>query len=167
MKMTNRLRDVTLCFLVQKSNGEVENICLAMKKRGFGKGKWNGVGGKVEQNETIEEAVVRETEEEIGVNPKEIEKVATITFLFTHNKDWDQLVHVYFASKWDGEPRESDEMRPKWFSVQKIPYKSMRVDDEIWLPKVLKGEKVIATFIFDENERILYREILSVKADEL
>ena len=104
--MNGRLRDVTLCFLIQKSDGKIKDICLAMKKRGFGEGKWNGIGGKVEQNETIEEAVVRETEEEIGVTPKEIEKVATITFLFTHNKDWSQTVHDISQAIGMGSPKK-------------------------------------------------------------
>lgn len=34
-------------------------ILLGMKKRGLGSGKWNGFGGKVEPNETIEEAAKR------------------------------------------------------------------------------------------------------------
>ena len=37
-----------------------------MKKRGFGAGKWNGFGGKVEPGETIVEAAVREVKEECG-----------------------------------------------------------------------------------------------------
>ncbi len=35
------------------------NILLGLKKRGFGSGKWNGFGGKVEANESIEEAAKR------------------------------------------------------------------------------------------------------------
>lgn len=31
-------------------------VLLGMKKRGFGAGKWNGFGGKVQPGETIEEA---------------------------------------------------------------------------------------------------------------
>ena len=38
-----------------------------MKKRGFGVGKINGVGGKVGKGETIETAAVREAHEEVGV----------------------------------------------------------------------------------------------------
>ena len=37
-----------------------------MKKRGFGEGKWNGFGGKVEVGETIVEAAAREVKEECG-----------------------------------------------------------------------------------------------------
>lgn len=41
------LRDTTLLFLVRRDEaGTVSEICLAMKKRGFGIGKYNGVGGK-------------------------------------------------------------------------------------------------------------------------
>ena len=34
-------------------------VLLGMKKRGFGAGKWNGFGGKLEPGETIEEAAKR------------------------------------------------------------------------------------------------------------
>ena len=42
-----KLRDSTVIYLIKKSHGETTEICLAMKKRGFGKDRWNGVGGKV------------------------------------------------------------------------------------------------------------------------
>ena len=35
------------------------NILLGYKKRGFGMGRWNGFGGKVEVGETIEGAAKR------------------------------------------------------------------------------------------------------------
>ena len=49
------LREATLLFLVK--NGQV---LLAMKKRGFGAGRWNGVGGKVHAGESVAETAVRE-----------------------------------------------------------------------------------------------------------
>ena len=51
----------TTLLLLRKDN----EILLAKKKRGFGEGKYNGVGGKLEDGETPEEAMIRETEEEI------------------------------------------------------------------------------------------------------
>ena len=60
--MEERKRKVlTLVFL--RREGEV---LLGMKKRGFGEGKWNGFGGKVEAGETIVEAAAREVREECG-----------------------------------------------------------------------------------------------------
>jgi hypothetical protein len=41
------MRNSTLLFLVKKNGEEITDICLAMKKRGFGSGRYNGVGGKV------------------------------------------------------------------------------------------------------------------------
>ena len=63
------MRKTTLSFFIKKNQ-----ILLAMKKRGFGKGKWNGVGGKVQRGETTKEAAIRETKEEIGVVPRSLER---------------------------------------------------------------------------------------------
>ena len=62
--------ETTLCLL-KKDN----SILLAMKKRGFGSGKYNGIGGKIEKGETPDEAMIRETKEEIKVTPIKYEKV--------------------------------------------------------------------------------------------
>ncbi len=62
--------ETTLCLL-KKDN----QILLALKKRGFGEGKYNGIGGKIEENETPEFAMIRETEEEINITPVVYEKV--------------------------------------------------------------------------------------------
>lgn len=76
--------DVTLCFLVRKNE-----ILLAMKKRGFGSGKWNGSGGKIDSNETIPAAACRELREEINVSVLEenLEPCGTIEFFFPHKPE--------------------------------------------------------------------------------
>lgn len=156
-----KLREATLVFLFKKAKGTIIDICLAMKKRGFGAGLWNGVGGKVgdKQKETIEEAARREAKEEIGVDIASFIKVAELDFYFVNNPAWDQKVHVFFAEEWSGEPIESDEMNPKWFSVLEIPYQKMWPDDEFWLPEVLKGNLIKAVFKFGENDVILEKKV--------
>ncbi len=140
-------------------------ICLAMKKRGFGIGRWNGVGGKMdERDKTIEDAAKRETEEEIGVFANELKKIAEMSFYFPHNSAWDQLVHVYFSESWIGEPKESEEMSPKWFSAKEIPFQEMWPDDEFWLPEVLRGNLLKATFKFGENDVILEKEVKIIES---
>ena len=59
----NEIRNTTLLFLIKRENANIVEICLAMKKRGFGMNRWNGVGGKLEKDETVEQATIRETEE--------------------------------------------------------------------------------------------------------
>ena len=54
----------TLLFLIKPKEGR---ILLGMKRRKFGMGKWNGVGGKLLEGESVRTAAMRETREEIGV----------------------------------------------------------------------------------------------------
>jgi 8-oxo-dGTP pyrophosphatase MutT (NUDIX family) len=137
-----QIRNATLLFLVKIDKTTITQICLAMKKRGFGKGKWNGVGGKVnEREETIEEAAKRESKEEIAITITNLEKVGELTFLFPQNPDWNQIGHIYLSTKWHGEICESEEMKPKWFKIKDIPYNMMWETDRIWLPLVLEFKK--------------------------
>ncbi len=155
----DKLKQATLVFLIKKSDLETQEICLAMKKRGFGMNKWNGVGGKVEPGESIEQAAIRETEEEISVTIKDIVKVAELTFYFSDNPDWNQIVHVYFTENWEGEPVESEEMKPQWHTIDSIPYENMWPDDKFWLPELIKGHKLKASFTLDSHDTILEQHI--------
>lgn len=155
----------TLLYIIDKK----ENlICLGMKKRGFGEFKWNGFGGKLKDNETLEDAVIRETIEEtsgkdnkkIKINKKDLNKVAILDFKFPHKPEWDQQVHVYFLYKWSGDISESDEMKPKWHKISKLPYTKMWDDDILWLPKVLNGEKIRASFIFNIDNKVSNSNII-------
>lgn len=148
------MRQATLLFLLKNNQ-----ILLAMKKRGFGVGKWNGVGGKQDENETIQQTAIRETTEEIGVTPKSISQVAVLDFYFKNNPDWDQTVYVFTTQNWEGEPTESEEMKPQWFDIKDIPFDNMWSDDPFWLPLVLSGKKIKAKFTFGENDTILSKEI--------
>ncbi|HLC69940.1 MAG TPA: 8-oxo-dGTP diphosphatase [Patescibacteria group bacterium] len=156
------LRQSTLVFLLKKEGKTVREVCLALKKRGFGVGRWNGVGGKVEPGEKVEKAVRREAREEIGVELRTVRKVAELSFYFPHKPDWDQQVLVYFSHDWVGEPIETEEMRPAWYPEEKIPYDLMWPDDVFWLPEVLKGNLVRASFIFEEGDKIKVSEVKTV-----
>ncbi len=155
------MKQVSLCLLVNKN----DEIVLAMKKRGFGMGKWNGVGGKFnpEKDRDILDTAIRETKEEIGVNIKNLNKVAILNFRFPYKEEWDQDVHVFLVKDWEGEIKESDEMAPKWFKKNEIPFNFMWDDDKYWLPEVLKGNKLKADFSFKQGEIIDKHSIKVVK----
>jgi len=150
------MQQASLCFLIRENQGEKE-LLLAMKKKGFGVGKWNGVGGKFDINKGdkhIFDTAVRETREETGIEVKNIKKSAILNFYFPYQKEWNQEVHVFISKNWKGKPKESEEMKPKWFKINKIPFEKMWSDDKFWLQRVLTGEKLKADFIFKEGESI-------------
>ncbi|MCX6721611.1 MAG: 8-oxo-dGTP diphosphatase [Candidatus Staskawiczbacteria bacterium] len=150
------MKQTTLCLLIKDNK-----ILLAMKKRGFGVGRWNGYGGKFEpeKDKNILDAAIRETKEEIGVDVKNMEKFGLFRFRFDKKKEWNQDVHLFVVRDWAGEPSESEEMLPKWFLFKEIPYENMWPDDKHWLPHVLKGEKVEADFLFGEGDKVLNHKI--------
>lgn len=148
----------TLLFLLRADGDKVTHVCLTMKKRGFAKGKWNGAGGKSQPGETPEACIIREAEEELSikVTHEDLEKKAVLEFRFPANVGWPgQEVHVFFARHWQGEPQESEEVRPEWFSVNELPYAQMWADDPLWLPRLLKGEKLQGKFEFGDHENII------------
>jgi len=148
------------CTLLLLIKGD--EILLAMKKRGFGSDRWNGVGGKIEPDETIEQALVRECQEEIEVIPTRFDKVAVIDFEFPPGVTDKQTMHVYLCTEWQGEPAETEEMAPKWFKTSEIPYDDMWQDDIVWLPLVLRDKKMHGHFTFDHNETMLAAEFTLV-----
>ncbi|MDP2837864.1 MAG: 8-oxo-dGTP diphosphatase [Candidatus Moranbacteria bacterium] len=137
---------LTLCLAVQDGR-----ILLGMKKRGFGTGRWNGFGGKVEERETIEEAAKRETKEECGIVITDMEKVGIHEFEFASKRGEILEVHVFRIKNFSGEPEETEEMRPQWFTTDAIPYDEMWPDDIHWIPVFLAGKKFRTKFLLGEG----------------
>jgi len=140
----------TLCFFINDTD-----VLLAMKKRGFGEGKWNGYGGKVDTKggEAIKTAAVREIFEEskLTVDESKLEQVGLITFKFDKTPPEAFKCHIFIIREWKGDPIETEEMRPQWHSLDKMPFKEMWSSDRKYLPLVLSGQKIKAQIDFDSN----------------
>lgn len=145
----------TLCYPVKDGK-----VLLAMKKRGFGAGKWNGPGGKVESGESVEEACRRETQEEAGIGVPVLEPRGIVEFVFEGKPEWDNECHVFVATSVEGEARETEEMKPHWFAIEDVPYDDMWDDDAIWLPAVLAGGAVNKRFYFTSDGKMIRHEEL-------
>lgn len=152
------MTEACLVLLVRRNR-----ILLARKKRGFGAGKLNGPGGKLEIGETFEEAAIRETHEEIGVRVGPMVEVARLQFHmdgYDGHKMKNLLGVVFLCMQWKGEAIESDEMAPQWFDLEKIPYGEMWSDDIYWLPEVLAGNYVDGEFWFGLDDTVRKKNII-------
>lgn len=145
------MSQLTLLYLLRGNS-----VLLAMKKRGFGAGKWNGVGGKLEAGESVEEALVRECQEEIGVTPLTWRPAADIRLKEFDGSVVRQIrVHAFVCEEWDGQPVETEEMAPRWFDKGKLPFEQMWANDPFWLPQVLAGQSLHAKFELDEQGQLV------------
>lgn len=127
-------------------------VLLIRKKRGLGAGKINGPGGRIEGNETPEQCAIRETNEELLINPLRPRFAGE---LFFHAEDMPRIhVHVYVAHEYEGTPAETEEAIPIWFRLEDIPFDEMWDDDRIWLGHVLRGGSVKGYFTFIEESLI-------------
>ncbi|XP_003964830.1 oxidized purine nucleoside triphosphate hydrolase isoform X2 [Takifugu rubripes] len=153
--LTSKL--LTLVMVVQPGK-----VLLGMKKRGFGAGRWNGFGGKVQSGESIEDAARRELLEESGLTVDTLEKVGNIKFEFVGDTELLD-VHIFRADSYNGEPTESEEMKPQWFECHQIPFSQMWPDDVLWFPLMLQKKKFLGYFKFQGHDVILSQTLEEVK----
>jgi len=155
----NMKKILTLC-VIHKEN----KILLGMKKRGFGAGRWNGFGGKLKDGELIEQGLKREIKEEAEIEVDDLNKVGIIDFEFIDNPEILE-VHIFKSNNFNGVPTESEEMKPQWFDVDKIPFSEMWPDDIYWMPLFLEGKKFKGKFLFgkEKNNNILEKELTEVE----
>lgn len=149
---------LTLSFIIENNR-----ILLAMKKRGFGAGRYNGYGGKVEEGETIEEGAKREFREESGLEVQRMEKVGIHEFEFAHDRGNILEVHVFHVTRYTGEAVETEEMKPEWFRLDAIPFENMWPDDIHWFPYFLDDKRFRTKFLFGENDTVLEKDIQVVE----
>lgn len=139
-----------------------------MKKRRFGEGLWNGFGGKVDENEDVESSIIRELKEEVGLEPVKMEKKGFLQFEFESDSEPID-VHLFYVTEFKGEPQDTEEMFPKWFDVDEIPFEQMWPEDKYWMPLLLAGKKFKGKFILDKPSsskyisKVLFKELFEVE----
>ena len=151
---------VCVCYLTRLSPEGNRQVLLGRKKKGLGMGNIVGLGGKLESGETAVDAAVREIEEEssLVVAASALTELGLLTYLFPHREEWSQESTVFVCDQWSGTPRESNELNPLWFDVATLPVDEMWDDARHWLPGVLNGVSVRATFTFGADlESVVFR----------
>lgn len=144
------LTSTCLCLVTRVTCDGERQVLLGYKKTGLGRGKIVGLGGHVEPGESPAEAAAREAKEESGIHVQagDLRHAAHITFLFPVRPAWDMTVDVFTADEFSGEPAETNEIRPGWFGREALPLDRMWDDARQWLPRVLDGERLRATFTY-------------------
>ncbi|MBM7619133.1 8-oxo-dGTP diphosphatase [Bacillus tianshenii] len=120
----------TICFIKRE-----DSILLLFRNKAPNKGKWNGVGGKIEKDETPYQAVYRETLEETGLLIKDL--------TFRGIVSWNNRggMYVFTGTKIEGTLLEGPEGRLEWKKLDWIKTSDQVVSNmSIFLPEVLGAE---------------------------
>ncbi|TNN08207.1 7,8-dihydro-8-oxoguanine triphosphatase [Schistosoma japonicum] len=145
-------------------------LLLGLKQRGFGKGRWNGFGGKVQSNDVNPKAgALRELYEESGlvIDQSSVDEVGRLWFTFPEASECME-VYVFTCRNWtpthNGHtiqwPCYTEEMYPAWFplginedgtvNLSTLPFDLMWPDDHLWFPHIFHGNLFLGWFHFTE-----------------
>lgn len=131
-------------------------VGLAIKTRKIGVGLYNGYGGKVESDQSMLESCVEEFDQEAGIRlqEKDFEKVGIMDFYKHYDNNSADLLRceIFVVRNLEPELKETEEMaNPTWFPISKIPFEKMIIGDDLWIGRILSGEKLLGEIHFNQD----------------
>jgi 8-oxo-dGTP diphosphatase len=98
-------------------------------------GHWEFPGGKIEMNESVEDAAIREIDEELGIHIGSVEPLTTERFSYPHAH---VELHFVTTRDWSGAPQSKEAQAFSWQSPHDIRVTPL-------LPALLHSESVVLT----------------------
>ena len=129
----NNIPETVLCYI--KKDDCYLLLLRNKKKNDMNEGKWMGVGGHIENNETPKEAAIREIKEETGLVVEQLNYVGVVEFV---NDDYSEVMHLFTVDAFKGELIECNEGTLKWVPIKDIYNYPMWEGDKAFLPLIAK-----------------------------
>lgn len=124
------MRLTTLCYVEQ--NGCYLMLHRVKKDQDENAGKWIGIGGHLEENESPEECIRREAREEAGIALTALRLRGIITFILP---DWgNELTFLYTAQTQSDALPDCPEGVLRWVPVEQVPSLPLWEGDKVFLP---------------------------------
>ena len=158
------MKQTTLCYI---NNGDSYLMLHRVKKENDAShGKWIGVGGKCEADESPDECMLREVREETGLEITQWQYRGIVTFI---SDIWpNEYMHLFTATAWRGEPDMSidDEGELAWIKKADLPVLEGIGNQEIAL---WEGDKIFLRLLMDERQpffslKLVYENDIMTKA---
>lgn len=144
------MKIATLCYI--KNKGKTLLIRRTRRKRSLFSGKWNGLGGKLQAGESLEDCVIREIKQESGLFIREPIFKGVLHFPNNLGTDEAWFVFVYVASTYDGKLEKSPEGKVAWIKDRKIKDLDLLPANHYFMPWLDKDVTFSAKFIFNREE---------------
>lgn len=116
-------------------------------------GTWEFPGGKLEPGETPQQALLRELNEELGVEVLAAQPLITITHRYSEKT---VRLHVFDVLRWQGEPQSCEQQALQWVSDSQLQGLDMPAADTPILKALrLPGQYLITPSIDDRPDRFI------------
>ena len=123
------MKNTTVCYLERGTQYLL--LHRTKKENDENAGKWIGVGGKCEENESPEDCMLREVREETGLSVTQHRLRGVITFV---SDAWEgQYMYLFTASKWHGAMTDCDEGELAWVERTDMLHLPLWEGDRIFL----------------------------------
>lgn len=142
----------TLCYIQQ--DDQYLMLHRIKKKDDINQGKWIGVGGHLENEESPEECLLREVKEETGYTLTSYQHRGIVTFL-SGNGDTEYMF-LFTADGFEGELISCNEGNLEWVKIWEIPKLNLWEGDRIFL-RLLQEERAFFSLklVYDGSERLI------------
>ena len=155
------MKQTTLCYI---DNGDSYLMLHRTKKEhDASHGKWIGVGGKCEADESPDECMLREVREETGLTITQWHYRGIVTFI---SDTWpNEYMHLFTATAWSGDPDMSidDEGTLAWIRKADLPLLPNTNDTTLTL---WEGDKIFLRLLLDEQQPFFSLKLVYVQ-DEM
>lgn len=146
----------TLCYI---RNDKDEYLLLHRNKKpnDLNEGKWIGVGGKFEENETADECLLREVFEETGLTLTKYHLHGIVKFV---SDTWEnEDMYLYSATGFTGTLRDTcDEGQLCWVAKERVLELPTWEGDRFFLEPLLRGEDNISMLVEYEGDKLVRHE---------
>ena len=146
------MRLTTLCYI--ENNGRWLMMQRVKKNQDENAGKWIGIGGHLEKDESPEECIRREAREEAGMELSGLRLRGILTFILPA---WgNELTFLYTAKTDTVQLPECDEGILEWIPVKDVMGLSLWEGDRVFLPLLQSDEGFFSMkLIYDEEGNLL------------
>ena len=141
--------NTTLCYIEQ--DGKYLMLYRNKKKNDINEGKWIGIGGKFEKNETPEQCLLREVYEETGLKLTSYRYRGLIHFIPDSAEPED--MYLYTADEFTGSMIFCNEGELKWIDKKDIFSLNLWEGDKVFLRKLLNEESGFEISLYYEGDK--------------
>lgn len=142
--------NTTLCY-IEKDNKYLM-LHRTKKENDLNEGKWIGVGGKFEKDETPEECLLREVKEETGLTLVKYRLRAVITFI---SNEWEtEYMYLFTANEFIGNLTSCDEGELEWVDKDDILKLNIWEGDRIFLKKMIEDKFFTLKVVYEGDKLV-------------